>query len=84
MRHHDEYADRMYLTPVGPAHIVPWSTQVALCGAMGNELDWYGTGDWDERETATAMALCEVCLKRAFPNDDDPSVRDWRSALGVS
>lgn len=80
MRAWEEYADRLYLKPAGPAHIVPWSTGLALCGAIGSDLDWFGTGDWDEREYAAGMALCPTCLEGAFPSED-PAVADWRQVL---
>lgn len=82
MRRWDEWADRMYLKAEGPAHIVPWSTNLSLCGLIGTDMDWFGTGDWDEREVATSLLLCEHCLTRAYP-DEDPAVHDWRDAIST-
>jgi hypothetical protein len=86
MRAWQDYADRLYLQPSGPAHIVPWGTDVSLCGIRASNLDWYGTGDWDEREFAAQIILCPACLDMAHPlpavsPDEDPAVADWRSVL---
>lgn len=86
MRPYTEYADRLYLEPTGPAHIVPWDTaKTALCGVRPNaDVEWFGTGDWDETEHAAWLALCHECHRDAYPQNasgEDPAVATWRKAL---
>lgn len=88
MRPWREYADRMYLDPSGPAHLVEWLMPQtrALCGIGDVETEWFGTGSWDEIEHASLLSICPDCLRRAglqpsAPLGSDPAVAEWRSAL---
>ena len=82
MRPYTSYADRLYLKAEGPAHVVPWGEEEALCGTKADRDEWFGTGDWDETEHAAWLPLCPQCHERAHPaTDADPSVTDWHQAL---
>lgn len=80
MRPFSEYADRLYLGADGPAHVVPWGDDTALCGARDDHGPWYGNGDWEETELAASLHLCSDCADTAAP-DHDPAVDEWRQAL---
>lgn len=62
MRPVEDWADLMYDPDHPMHHVVPFGQQYALCGAspvlMGG---WYGTGAWQEYETAHTLPRCAAC-----------------------
>lgn len=84
-RPYTEYADLKYLDLLGPAHVVPFGDERALCGVTANCDQWFGTGDWNEIEYAAWLSLCTDCGLEIYPYlkpvvDPDPAVDMWREA----
>ena len=72
MRLLGDWADFMYDPDVRISHVVPFGQQYSLCGGRPLALSgWWGTGDWEEIETARSLPRCEKCLD-AIPDDRRP------------
>ena len=62
MRPVEEWAARRYHQHGHVAHLVPFGTDISLCGARPVlERDWYGTGSMSEIEKAASLPLCGRC-----------------------
>lgn len=65
MRSVKEWADLLYSPDQTFAHYVPFGYSNfpggAVCGAEPDIDGWFGTGCWDEIETARSLPLCPKC-----------------------
>lgn len=83
MRPLEDWSDRKYFRLGVVAHVVPFGTFGAMCGAEADEM--YGTGDMDEIERAARLPTCRACATKVgleiTSSDPDPAVAIWGDAM---
>lgn len=77
MRPVEDWADKVYTVLADVHHIKPFGDGSALCGLY--DTTWFGTGDFDEIDTAQTLPMCRHCNRQLHPRD--PAVTDWEEAL---